>query len=387
MPIFEDRSINDLPTMPKRTGAGMVGTDGARAGLLPSDDFAGTSDFEILKDTVSKVSAMVGREIKLANVQDFTSSDICNDSGSFGTYNWWESTDYIDVEKYDKLYVVGSEFREGFVIPVIAFFDVTKRFLSGYYEDRGVGTFDVNAVVEVPAGAKFCRVVRQKYTSLNPGLSVKSGVSVACIGDSLTEGDYGSEPEGVAHVHPENYPYYMQLALGVNVLNYGKSGYTPINYWDYKLKTIDWATIKPDVVVIMLGTNWGLTDTLDQDVNQYDNYEDYAHTNTGCYCKIIEYINDVMNGSGQIVLCTCPWVDDTRRPHNKQYSDAANVVVPKIAEKYNLPVIDTRKMGLSKINTHTLQPVDGLHFGRYGYSRLGSYIGSCLRGLISFDLG
>ena len=43
--------------------------------------------------------------------------------------------------------------------------------------------------------------------------------TILCIGDSLTEGDYGSEPEGTANVHPEGYPYFLEKYLGVTAIN------------------------------------------------------------------------------------------------------------------------------------------------------------------------
>lgn len=327
----------------------------------------------------------LGVETTLADLASFSSTSICKSDGSFSSYNWWYSTDYLECVGKRKLFVSGSEFKDGdVIIPLVSFFDADKRFISGYHDGQDF-TISVSVMVDVPENAVYFRAVNQKYTNLNPFVSENKGVVIACIGDSLTEGDYGSEPEGTAHVHPENYPYFMEKFIGCKVLNFGKSGYTPINYWDNKIKGINWSSISPDVVLIMLGTNWGLTDTIETDVEPFSNYEDFVHSNTGCYCKIIEYLFDVLGGKSQIILCSTPWVDDTRRPHNKIYSDQANIVIPKIAERYNLPMIDTRKIGLNKLNTNTLQPVDGLHFGKYGYSRLGTFIGSQVLSMLSFE--
>ena len=85
--------------------------------------------------------------------------------------------------------------------------------------------------------------------------------TILCIGDSLTEGDYGSEPEGTANVHPEGYPYFLEKYLGVTAINAGKCGFTSLDYWKYTLKTLDLSTA--DAAVIMLGTNGGITDTIE----------------------------------------------------------------------------------------------------------------------------
>ena len=210
--------------------------------------------------------------------------------------------------------------------------------------------------------------------------------TILCIGDSLTEGDYGSEPSGTMNVQSENYPFFMQKYLDCEVSNQGKCGYTPIAYWNNQIKKINFKSINPQIVVIMLGTNGAMTDTLESDVDVYDDYNEYADTGTGDYCKIIEYVNEQLNGKVQIVLCTCPFVDSSRRPGNAYNVDNANVVIPKIADKYNLPLIDVQKeLGLSKLNTKMFQPIDGLHFGRFGYSRLGTFIGSKIKSLFSFE--
>jgi hypothetical protein len=50
-----------------------------------------------------------------------------------------------------------------------------------------------------------------------------------------------------------------------------------------------------------------------------------------------------------------------------------------------LPYVDTfGELGLSHLNTGVLQPIDGLHFGVDGYSRLGTFIGSKIKSLMSY---
>lgn len=80
-------------------------------------------------------------------------------------------------------------------------------------------------------------------------------VKVACVGDSITAG-YALQNPGV-----ESYPAQLQVLLGsgYNVGNFGLSGatvqkrsdYTYWNSWAYRGSL----QFKPDIVVIMLGTN------------------------------------------------------------------------------------------------------------------------------------
>ena len=48
---------------------------------------------------------------------------------------------------------------------------------------------------------------------------------ICCLGDSLTEGDYGIfGKSGIANVQPENYPYFLSKITGWEVRNFGKCG-------------------------------------------------------------------------------------------------------------------------------------------------------------------
>ena len=198
---------------------------------------------------------------------------------------------------------------------------------------------------------------------------------IICIGDSLTEGDYGSEPEGTANVKPQSYPYFLQKYLGTNtnVINAGKCGFTAVVYWERTLKTLD--VENADVIVIMLGTNGEMTDSIEADTRS-SNYETYADTEAGRYCSIIEYLME-KNSKTTICICTCPYVDDMRRPRNAKNVAMANQVIPKIAARYHLPLFDVNgEMGVNDFNTKIMQPIDGLHGGILFYNRLANYIGS-----------
>ncbi len=205
--------------------------------------------------------------------------------------------------------------------------------------------------------------------------------TILCIGDSLTEGDYGSEPEGTANVHPEGYPYFLEKYLGVTAINAGKCGFTSLDYWKYTLKTLDLSTA--DAAVIMLGTNGGITDTIEEDTAA-SSYENYADTGTGRYCSIIEYLMD-QKPDMPIFLCTCPYVDPSRRLRHANCVADANAVIPKIAARYHLPLLDVnQELGVSAFNTRIMQPVDGLHGSYRFYSKLGTYIGNRVRSLYNF---
>ena len=53
---------------------------------------------------------------------------------------------------------------------------------------------------------------------------------IVCIGDSLTEGDYGVKGKrGIANVQPKGYPYFLEQIMDCEARNFGKCGYTAEN--------------------------------------------------------------------------------------------------------------------------------------------------------------
>lgn len=186
---------------------------------------------------------------------------------------------------------------------------------------------------------------------------------VVCIGDSLTEGDYGQSTVDISHVHTtHNYPWYIAKMSEWNIINQGHSGWYPSLIWTNVVSTYNYANT--EAVILWLGTNQGLTDTLVADTNHVS-YLDYANTETGYYCKIIEKIkND--NPICKIFLCNI----FTGGGGNLA---TTNSVINQIATKYSLPVINMNTTEFSGSNT-LYHPYDVIHFGSIGYLHVADYI-------------
>ncbi len=145
-----------------------------------------------------------------------------------------------------------------------------------------------------------------------------------CIGDSVTEGvtvGAGSCTE------PFPYPTRLAKMTGWTVKNAGAAGLTALQWWQQRFSQYDYTQYQ--IALIELGYNSGLTDTLDTDCTGND-YNAYANTNTGGYCKIIEGALE-QNPNLYIVLIISPG-----------FGESVANVVKKIAVKYGLPVIDLR---------------------------------------------
>lgn len=324
-------------------------------------------------------------------------TDIPLYGGGTSTYINWFSTDYIDCSHGLKLDIVAwGFFADNINISPISFYDSNKNYLSSISGEEGstIPNYGRNRLyrgqVYIPSNAKYFRLASYQgvgasvypisaseyvYNITQDESVFISKLKVVCIGDSLTEGDQGADPYASAqNITPYNYPYWMQKYLGCRVINKGKSGYTTIQSWNNVVQSIDFTDV--NTVVIMLGSNGGLTDTIDTDCPDGTSYTGYANTNTGCYCKIIEYCMAQTSGAAQIILCTPPHIGKVRG-QKRTTTIAAAEVVRKIAARYCLPLIDMMaESGFSDFNEDVYQPVDGLHFSVDGYKRMGTFIGS-----------
>jgi lysophospholipase L1-like esterase len=289
-------------------------------------------------------------------------------------------------------------------IPPIVFYDVNQVFISfkGITPDAfGNNIFDV----DIPSNAKFRSFQYSNgggyyieyYDSTTENLTpfalipklidadkntenvlvhskTIESLKIACLGDSLTEGDFGTPVTFAGNVRYNGYPFYLSKFLNCDTTNVGASATSPKSYMAYvKYTSINWTKLY-DVVVIMLGTNGGLTDTLATDVVPYSTPTSYADTETGWYCRLIEDIIVKTNSKAQIMLCIPPVTNRTGYVSNVA---SCRIVVPKIAERYSLPIIDLYgTSGISKFTETYFQPSDKLHLSKEGYKRIGTVIGS-----------
>lgn len=191
---------------------------------------------------------------------------------------------------------------------------------------------------------------------------------ISCIGDSLTQGDYGIYGKrGIANVQPENYPYFLTLLTNAEVRNFGRCGFTSTSwktFYDNGNVNLEGS----DIIIILLGTNGGLDDK--QDIQGNADYK---------------YIVDVCKKdapNAKIFLCTPPHVTTNPEYSNCGYADQvekAVAFVRNFAKKEQLPLIDTALCPFFTEETeHIMQPNDGLHFGKEGYQKLAEFISTHL---------
>lgn len=192
--------------------------------------------------------------------------------------------------------------------------------------------------------------------------------TICCLGDSLTEGDYGIfGRSGIANVQPEGYPYFLEQTTGCKVRNFGKSGYNATTYLNhYRAGHVDLSGA--DTVIVMLGTNGGL-----DPVNETEGNRDFRELLDLCRRDA---------PAANIYLCTPPHVTEDPAWSNCGYApqvEKAVAFVRKIGQEMGFPVIETALCPeFTAENEQIYQPADGLHFGRAGYEILAKFIANAI---------
>lgn len=189
-------------------------------------------------------------------------------------------------------------------------------------------------------------------------------MKILCIGDSLTEGDYGVYGKtGIANVKEKNYPYFLSEILKTPVINEGKCGFNASAYLEYYCSK---ATVYDDVslIIVMLGTNGGMS--ISSDSQGAMDYERLI-------CKLrSDYPN------AKLAICTAPHA--TNDPSKSNYGYAGNVksaneFICKYAKENDILLFDAFSIPqFSAENEAVMQPNDGLHFSEDGYRILAEFI-------------
>lgn len=289
----------------------------------------------------------------------------------------WSITLESDVLNYGFLMQNGS-FAEVYTIKdIMITSDVNNEYedYETYYSEKNIKNkkYDNygNSILENKKAIK--NIEDRMLTIENPKV-----LHCGFIGDSLTEGDYGSL-DGSINKKDLNYPYYFKQATGWTGTNFGKCGWTTKDVWERIVSTMQLFN-SYKIFIIMLGTNGGLTDTIEVDCIG-DDYNNYANTQTGSYCKIVEHIMKNCP-TAQIFLCTPPY---NNKVGKKEHIVETGNVVKKIAKKYNIQVIDVySELGVNSLNENVFLPIDRLHFGQYGYQKLGVFLANKIKSNLSY---
>ncbi len=196
-------------------------------------------------------------------------------------------------------------------------------------------------------------------------------MKIFCLGDSLTEGDYGVlGKRGIKNVQKENYPYYLSLSTGAETVNLGHCGATATTYLKFYREN-GHSVAGADLILVMLGTNGGFSVEKDTDCNR-----DFYTLMDICKTEAPD---------AKIVLLTPPYCTSDPAYSNAGYIENAvegGKFVKRTAKDLGLLCIDMLACpDFGEGKESVMQPNDGLHFTKEGYFALARYIEANLKKL------
>ena len=289
-------------------------------------------------------------------------------SGTSGTYN--ENASF----KYSKPVYIGVKTKiaikakgYGTVVNIVS---RTSSLNGGYYfetlrstdslykwyfveiKEPGYYTFCSNASDNYPVIVSVISTEESQYNNI---LSVFP--KIICCGDSLT---YGLVYTAATTYRQAKAPYNeaLQKITGVTSIRYATAGYTTKNWWDANNQHLN----EDGLYIIFLGTNGGLTDTIDTDCPGND-VSDFADTNTGCYGKILRTLQ-INNKTA--VLIKPPTANDTTQS-----------VIEKFGRKYSFPTISLPPELANDYYhyaPHNINYKNTVHYNDMGYVAIANFI-------------
>ena len=196
------------------------------------------------------------------------------------------------------------------------------------------------------------------YTNQIPYDNVLAAFNnIVCIGDSLT---YSQVWTGAATTRQayKTWPQIVGKASDADVEVFAQSGDTTIANWTRYNSQV--ASKTNALAIIYLGTNAGLTDTLDTDAPAADDPSTWADTNTGCYAK---WVNKLQDLGYKVLLIKC-WAVGTGAS-----LETTNSVIEQIGTRFGCAVLD--KIENNESQYHYWPSREGtnqVHYNDLGYA-------------------
>ena len=248
--------------------------------------------------------------------------------------------------------------------------------ISFEYEKRGLED-RVLKMEQVGSIKAIVEENKEDIKTIKQTLGLKDGVvdinwcglfsNVLFIGDSVTGGDT-REPLVESGTHnmdyrPYSYPTRIkQLSPMWETINEGYSGISSSGWYD-RLEGNSSKIKNADLIIIELGWNDGLTGDLNTDVVPFgDDYDRYATTAIGYYCKIVAKAKAYNPNAFIILVASAGW---------KSRKEGLQDKVKDVSRLFDIPFID---MNENKYFDITPDGGDVCHFTVQGYYKKAVYM-------------
>lgn len=338
----------------------------------------------------------------ISNIQDVPySGGFINKSGELASHSNWRTSQFLSTKEW---IIISAKLFPNNLTNQIAFYDDAYKFISGISKTENPSYF-TNSDVVIPRNAKYFRfcwtldnggfeenkIILQKnigikaiveenkedIKTIKQTLGLKDGVvdinwcglfsNVLFIGDSVTGGDT-REPLVESGTHnmdyrPYSYPTRIkQFSPTWETTNEGYSGISSSG-WYSRLESNSTKIKNADLIIIELGWNDGLIGDLNTDVVPFgDDYDRYATTAIGYYCKIVAKSKAYNPNAFIILVASAGWKSQRKGLQDK---------VKEVSRLFGVPFID---MNENKYFDITPDGGDVCHFTVQGYYKKAVYM-------------
>ena len=213
-----------------------------------------------------------------------------------------------------------------------------------------------NATEYMPYYTAKDEVARQTIANSVGGNLFAMFDNLTCIGDSLTYSEVFTG--ATAHRQAKRtYPDVLAALSGNTAENLGLMGDSASDWWGHKSSEIVAKTNQ--LFIVYLGTNGGLTDTIDTDCPG-TNIANFASNNTGCYGKILQTISNL--GDRAVLVHIYGGGGDSG-------VDGTNAVIDKFGLKYGFAVLKNEKLLDECYHIYPDRTgMNNLHYNDLGYA-------------------
>lgn len=191
--------------------------------------------------------------------------------------------------------------------------------------------------------------------------------NIVCCGDSLTASQVYSSPTTTRNAY-RTYPDELASITGANVITYATPGTTPAGWWSSYAQNIESATRQ--LAIVYLGTNHGLTDTLDTDAPEGTPISEWSNTATGAYAKIVASYKNI---GAKVLLVEC-------YNNNKTYI-TTNEVIEQIAERFQCGLARNAKLPSVYSMYSDLSGSNEIHYNDMGYIAFAHYLNNMVNAM------
>lgn len=200
--------------------------------------------------------------------------------------------------------------------------------------------------------------------------------NIVCVGDSLTYSQvYTAQSASRQANRP--YPTVLGKLCGNDATILARSGATAQACWNEFGSQIV-AKTNP-LAIIYLGTNYGLTDTLDTDVVGNDP-ANWADNNIGCYCRFVQKFQSL---GYKVLLLKC-WATSGTGTANLANTNSA---IKHVGERFGCSVMDVPVSSDLKYHYYPdLSGYNGVHYNDLGYSWFASALIAAVADLATDEL-